>query len=108
MLAHAFKNRTACEADASVSNGCAVRKGQAVRLRSAWVSLALTSLVQGVCTNGDRYPRMTLFIMGFYFPYFYLQLDAVRHDVDETFAFYAVRSLNPISFLAERVLTGMV
>ena len=51
---------------------------------------------------------MTLFIMGFYFPYFYLQLDAVRHDVGETFAFYAVRSLNPIASLAERALTCMV
>ena len=37
--------------------------------------------------------------MGFYFPYFYLQLDAVRHDVDETFAFYAVRSLTSIASL---------
>ena len=34
---------------------------------------------------------MTTFIGGFYFPIFYLQLDAVKHGINETLSFYAVR-----------------
>ncbi|RDX47107.1 MFS general substrate transporter [Lentinus brumalis] len=50
---------------------------------------------------------MSLFIVGFYFPLFYLQLDAVRHGVDEGFAFYSLVILNACSFLG-RVSPGFV
>ncbi|RPD54175.1 MFS general substrate transporter [Lentinus tigrinus ALCF2SS1-7] len=50
---------------------------------------------------------MSLFIVGFYFPLFYLQLDAVRHGVDETFAFYALVILNACSFFG-RLAPGFV
>lgn len=33
---------------------------------------------------------MSIFTMGFYFPLFYLQLDAVTHGINETFSFYSV------------------
>jgi hypothetical protein len=41
--------------------------------------------------------------VGFYFPIFYLQLDAVTHGIDETFAFYSVsgRHRLPPSIAAE-------
>ncbi|KAI0708179.1 major facilitator superfamily domain-containing protein [Cerioporus squamosus] len=50
---------------------------------------------------------MALFIIGFYFPLFYLQLDAVRHGVDETFAFYSLVILNACSFFG-RLAPGVV
>ena len=36
---------------------------------------------------------MTVFAMGFYFPLFYIQLDAVQHGLDKTFSFYSVIGL---------------
>jgi len=33
---------------------------------------------------------MLFFNIGFYFPLFYLQLDAKLHGINETFAFYSV------------------
>ena len=33
---------------------------------------------------------MTIFTLGFYFPLYYLQLDAYSHNLDETFSFYSV------------------
>lgn len=41
---------------------------------------------------------MTLFIIGFYFPLFYLQLDAISHGLNKKFAFYSVESLEYIRF----------
>ena len=38
--------------------------------------------------------RMSTFVMGFYFPLFYLQLAALTHGLDKTFSFYAVRMLS--------------
>lgn len=35
--------------------------------------------------------RMTLYEVVFFFPSFYLQLDAIKHGLDSTFAFYSVR-----------------
>ena len=37
--------------------------------------------------------RMTIFIVAFYFPLFYLQLDALSHGLSRTFSFYAVSRL---------------
>ncbi|KAI0633743.1 MFS general substrate transporter [Trametes polyzona] len=42
---------------------------------------------------------MTVFAMGFYFPLFYLQLDALDHGLDDTFAFYSLVLLNGCSFI---------
>lgn len=42
---------------------------------------------------------MFFFSQGFFFPVFYLQLDAIVHHVDPTFAFYAVRNCSPKSLL---------
>ena len=40
---------------------------------------------------------MTIFGIGFYFPLYYLQLDAVSHNLNNTFSFYSV-SLTSTSF----------
>jgi hypothetical protein len=37
--------------------------------------------------------RMTTYTVGFYFPLFYLQLDAITHGINETLSFYSVRPL---------------
>ncbi|KAI0766850.1 MFS general substrate transporter [Trametes elegans] len=42
---------------------------------------------------------MTVFAMGFYFPLFYIQLDAVQHGLDKTFSFYSLVILNGCSFI---------
>ncbi|KAI0373510.1 MFS general substrate transporter [Pilatotrama ljubarskyi] len=42
---------------------------------------------------------MTIFAMGFYFPLFYMQLDALAHGLDKTFSFYSLVILNACSFL---------
>jgi hypothetical protein len=36
---------------------------------------------------------MTLYTTGYYYALFYLQLDAIKHGIEPTFAFYTVRSL---------------
>ncbi|KAI8975830.1 major facilitator superfamily domain-containing protein [Trametes punicea] len=50
---------------------------------------------------------MTVFAMGFYFPLFYLQLDALTHGLDKTFSFYSLVILNACSFLG-RISPGFV
>ncbi|KAH8814599.1 MFS general substrate transporter [Flagelloscypha sp. PMI_526] len=47
------------------------------------------------------------FIMGFYFPLFYIQLDAVKHGINEHFAFYSISILNASSFFG-RMGSGFV
>ncbi|CDO77695.1 hypothetical protein BN946_scf184969.g46 [Trametes cinnabarina] len=42
---------------------------------------------------------MTVFALGFYFPLFYIQLDALTHGLDKTFSFYSLVILNACSFL---------
>lgn len=44
--------------------------------------------------------RLSVYTVGFYFPIFYLQLDAVTHGIDETFSFYAVSCCPPYSWLS--------
>ncbi|CAL1704013.1 unnamed protein product [Somion occarium] len=48
-----------------------------------------------------------LSITGFYFPLFYLQLNAITHGLDVTFAFYAVAILNGVSVIG-RILPTFV
>ncbi|KAI0737623.1 MFS general substrate transporter [Daedaleopsis nitida] len=48
---------------------------------------------------------MATFILAFYFPVFYLQLDAVTHGLDKTFSFYALVIMNASGFLG-RVSPG--
>ncbi|KAJ7467469.1 MFS general substrate transporter [Mycena latifolia] len=42
---------------------------------------------------------MTIYTMGFYFPLFYLQLDAIKHGINETLSFYSLVILNAMSFV---------
>ncbi|KAJ7159022.1 major facilitator superfamily domain-containing protein [Mycena crocata] len=42
---------------------------------------------------------MTIFSVGFYFPLFYLQLDAVTHGINETLSFYSLVIMNTSSFV---------
>ena len=50
---------------------------------------------------------MTLFVIGFFFPFFYIQLDAVKHGLSESFSFYAVRCpLIPYSATSDLVITA--
>ena len=39
---------------------------------------------------------MTIFAVGFYFPLYYLQLDAASHNLNDTFAFYSVSLCIPL------------
>jgi MFS family permease len=48
-----------------------------------------------------------IYTIGFYYPLFYLQLDAVQHGIDPTFAFYAIVIMNAASF-AGRLFPGLV
>ncbi|KAJ7929583.1 MFS general substrate transporter [Mycena leptocephala] len=49
----------------------------------------------------------TIFTIGFYYPLFYLQLDAIQHGIDPTFAFYALVIMNASSFVG-RLFPGLV
>ena len=40
---------------------------------------------------GYGYTSVTLFEMVFFFPCFYIQLDAIKHGVNAELAFYSVR-----------------
>ncbi|KAJ6529667.1 MFS general substrate transporter [Mycena capillaripes] len=42
---------------------------------------------------------MTTYTIGFYFPLFYLQLDAVTHGINETLSFYSLVIMNSASFV---------
>ncbi|KAJ6629693.1 major facilitator superfamily domain-containing protein [Mycena sp. CBHHK59/15] len=42
---------------------------------------------------------MSTFAAGYYFPLFYLQLDAINHGIDQMFAFYSLVILNASSFV---------
>ncbi|EJD04780.1 MFS general substrate transporter [Fomitiporia mediterranea MF3/22] len=46
---------------------------------------------------------MTLYEMVFFFPAFYLQLDAIKRGLDPTFAFYSLSILNGVSFFGRLV-----
>ncbi|KAJ7202130.1 MFS general substrate transporter [Mycena pura] len=48
-----------------------------------------------------------IFTVGFYYPLFYLQLDATKHGLDPTFAFYSLVIMNSASF-AGRLAPGIV
>ncbi|KAF7335576.1 MFS general substrate transporter [Mycena venus] len=48
---------------------------------------------------------MATFNVAFYFPIFYIQLDAVTHGIDRTFAFYALVIMNASSFIG-RLTSG--
>ncbi|KAJ7246882.1 MFS general substrate transporter [Mycena haematopus] len=41
---------------------------------------------------------MCAYTIGFYFPLFYLQLDAVKHGIDQTLSFYSLVIMNASSF----------
>ncbi|KAH9858585.1 MFS general substrate transporter [Lenzites betulinus] len=42
---------------------------------------------------------MSIFGIGFYFPLFYIQLDALAHGLNDTFSFYSLVILNSFSFI---------
>ncbi|KAJ7182326.1 major facilitator superfamily domain-containing protein [Mycena crocata] len=42
---------------------------------------------------------MATFTVGFYFPLFYLQLDAITHGINETLSFYSLVIMNASSFI---------
>ncbi|KAJ7763161.1 major facilitator superfamily domain-containing protein [Mycena maculata] len=50
---------------------------------------------------------LAIFTIGFYYPLFYLQLDATQHGLDPTFAFYALVVMNASSFVG-RLCPGLV
>lgn len=49
---------------------------------------------------------MTLVFCGLYFPLFYIQLDAVKHGLNPTFAFYLVRTPFQIIISLQILKTG--
>ncbi|KAJ7473635.1 major facilitator superfamily domain-containing protein [Mycena galericulata] len=42
---------------------------------------------------------LSIYTVGFYFPIFYLQLDAATHGINETFSFYSLVIMNASSFI---------
>ncbi|TFK38657.1 MFS general substrate transporter [Crucibulum laeve] len=50
---------------------------------------------------------LTFFTIGFYFPLFFLQLDAIKHNLSERFGFYALVMMNATSFVA-RMSAGLL
>ncbi|KAJ7653794.1 major facilitator superfamily domain-containing protein [Mycena rosella] len=42
---------------------------------------------------------LSIYTVGFYFPIFYLQLDAVTHGISQTFSFYSLVIMNASSFV---------
>ncbi|KAJ7664591.1 MFS general substrate transporter [Mycena polygramma] len=42
---------------------------------------------------------LSVYTVGFYFPIFYLELDAATHGINETFAFYSLVIMNASSFI---------
>ncbi|KAJ7202020.1 major facilitator superfamily domain-containing protein, partial [Mycena pura] len=46
---------------------------------------------------------LSIYTVGFYFPIFYLQLDAVKHGINETLSFYALVIMNFSSFIGRLV-----
>ena len=57
-----------------------------------WVSAKPCYSVRECELTCETAGRMTFFAMGFYFPLFYIQLDALTHGLNETFSFYSVPS----------------
>ncbi|KAI9570869.1 MFS general substrate transporter [Boletus coccyginus] len=51
---------------------------------------------------------LTVFIVAFYYPLFYLQLDAVRHGLRNTFSFYSLVIMNSSSFVGQLSSTVLV
>lgn len=43
---------------------------------------------------------LSIFTVGYYFPYFYLQLDATKHGLSTTFSFYSVRDASILAIPA--------
>ncbi|OBZ66095.1 Riboflavin transporter MCH5 [Grifola frondosa] len=50
---------------------------------------------------------LMIFMIGFYFPLFYLQLDAASHGLSKTFSFYSLVIMNFSSFIG-RLASGLV
>ncbi|KAJ7246927.1 MFS general substrate transporter [Mycena rebaudengoi] len=107
-----------------------LRFGNAVRVSAGMISALLTIACclmrtrlpppkQSMCLRGTlrkfardkAYVLATLgfgiYTIGFYFPLFYLQLDATQHGLDPTFAFYALVIMNASSFVG-RLFPGFV
>lgn len=63
---------------------------------SAYISATLGFILSfALLASIDRptvYYRLMTFTAGFYYPQFYLQLDATSHHLDKTFSFYSVES----------------
>ncbi|KAH0836818.1 major facilitator superfamily domain-containing protein [Lanmaoa asiatica] len=51
---------------------------------------------------------LSIFVVGFYYPLFYLQLDAVRHSLGNTFSFYSLVIMNTSSFIGQLSSTVLV
>ncbi|KAG6381775.1 major facilitator superfamily domain-containing protein [Boletus reticuloceps] len=51
---------------------------------------------------------LCIFVVAFYYPLFYLQLDAVRHDLGDTFSFYSLVIMNTASFVGQLSSTVLV
>ncbi|KAG6886760.1 hypothetical protein C0995_005119 [Termitomyces sp. Mi166 len=55
--------------------------------------------------GSEAQSRLLIFSIGFYFPQFYLQLDATSHKLNKNFAFYSLIILNFASFVG-RIVPG--
>ncbi|KAF8809866.1 MFS general substrate transporter [Phlegmacium glaucopus] len=71
------------------------------------------SIMKSICQFFKEWPFIMIsvarffFMIGFYYPFFYLQLDASKHGINETLTFYALVIMNASS-LAGRLSPGFL
>ena len=54
------------------------------------ISVGLVTSSLSIVSLNCTYSRLAFFMIGFYYPFFYLQLDASKHGINETLTFYVV------------------
>ncbi|KAF7303596.1 MFS general substrate transporter [Mycena indigotica] len=85
---------------------CLVR----TRLPPPKTSINVRSLLLKIVKDGPYLAAtlgLAIYTIGFYYPLFYLQLDAIQHGLDPTFAFYSLVIMNTSSFVG-RLAPGFV
>ena len=76
-----------------MADGAQVCTRPAVCVRDARVSTASIFEIEGSAAD-ITCGRVSTFIVAFYYPVFYLQLDALNHGLSDAFSFYAVRAIS--------------
>ncbi|KAI0765095.1 hypothetical protein C8Q74DRAFT_1450190 [Fomes fomentarius] len=105
VLADAHQAGVAEEHDRLVGRGAQFHRSPRIHCMSSlrWGGLDLLPLSY-VLACRTFFPNVLLtFVMGFYFPLFYLQLDALTHGLDNSFSFYALLWASAPGFVVNRL-----